>query len=170
MSSSAATRRASSTADREQQPPCLAVSSSSPRGHCWSVTPTTSWPCCRRSAAATLESTPPDSATAILIAGARSGRPASHRRHDRDLVGLLEGRVEALAHADVLVVEEQVDELPGLARVVEEPALEAGEPRVELIDGRTQVGGLDLDRRLAAAQAAQGSGDAEHGHFANSFG
>src|SRR5215471_4273722 len=69
MPSIVATRRASSTADREQQPPCRAASSASPRGHCWSVTPTTSWPSRTSSAATTLESTPPDRATAILMGG-----------------------------------------------------------------------------------------------------
>src|SRR4029077_2786626 len=62
-----ATRRASSTADSEQQPPCFADSSVSPRGHCWSVIPTTSWPWACSNAAATEESTPPDIATAILM-------------------------------------------------------------------------------------------------------
>src|SRR5260370_7294899 len=81
MSSSEATRRASSTALSEQQPPCFADSSVSPRGHCCSVTPTTSWPWACRSAAATDESTPPDIATATLTCatlrcgGRRSRRP-----------------------------------------------------------------------------------------------
>src|SRR6478736_1230856 len=69
MPSSAATLRASSTADREQQPPCRDASPESSRGHCCSVTPTTSWPCACSSAAATDESTPPDMATAILNPG-----------------------------------------------------------------------------------------------------
>src|ERR671936_1391295 len=63
----AATRRASSTAESEQQPPCTPASSC-PRGHCWSVMPTTSWPCAASSAAVTLESTPPDIATATRTA------------------------------------------------------------------------------------------------------
>src|SRR5262252_2268344 len=69
MPSIAATRRASSTADSEQQPPCRAVSSASPRGHCWRVIPTTSCPSRTSSAAATLESTPPERATAIFTGG-----------------------------------------------------------------------------------------------------
>src|SRR5258708_39436601 len=80
MSSSEATRRASSTALSEQHPPCFADSSVSPRGHCCSVTPTTSWPWACRSAAATDESTPPDIATATLTCatlrcGGRRCRP-----------------------------------------------------------------------------------------------
>src|SRR5262245_46012557 len=69
MPSIVATRRASSTADSEQQPPCRAASPASPRGHCWSVTPTTSCPSRTSSPAATLESTPPERATAIFIGG-----------------------------------------------------------------------------------------------------
>src|SRR5919198_2137825 len=67
MPSSVATRRASSTADSEQQPPWRASSSASSRGHCGRVRPTTSWPCRWSSSAATLESTPPESATAIRM-------------------------------------------------------------------------------------------------------
>src|SRR5437868_10203807 len=67
MPSRVATRRASDTAESEQQPPCFSSSTSSSRGHCWSVTPTTSWPAACRRAAATEESTPPDIATATFI-------------------------------------------------------------------------------------------------------
>src|SRR5437588_5372586 len=67
MPSRVATRRASDTAESEQQPPCFSSSASSSRGHCWSVTPTTSWPAACSRAAATEESTPPDMATAILM-------------------------------------------------------------------------------------------------------
>src|SRR6267143_1002579 len=69
MPSSDATRRASSTALSEQQPPCFADSSMSSRGHCCRVTPTTSWPWACKRAAATEESTPPDIATATFIEG-----------------------------------------------------------------------------------------------------
>src|SRR6266568_6570214 len=67
MARRAATRRASSTAESEQHPPWRAASSESSRGHCCSVTPTTSCPCAWSSAAATDESTPPDIATATLM-------------------------------------------------------------------------------------------------------
>src|SRR6266550_5553968 len=62
-----ATRRASSTAFSEQHPPWRAASTESSRGHCCSVTPTTSCPWAWSSAAATDESTPPDIATATLM-------------------------------------------------------------------------------------------------------
>src|ERR1700682_4149063 len=78
MPSSDATRRASSTALSEQHPPCFADSSMSPRGHCCSVTPTTSWPCACKSAAATDESTPPDIATATFM----ERKLPSSRSHD----------------------------------------------------------------------------------------
>src|ERR1700687_5367607 len=83
MPSREATRRASSTALSEQHPPCLADSFMSSRGHCCRVTPTTSWPCACRSAAATEESTPPDIATATLI-----GRKLPRRRNQALSTGL----------------------------------------------------------------------------------
>src|SRR5919202_4337656 len=165
MPSSVATRRASSTAESEQQPPCRASSAPSPRGHCCSVTPTTSWPCRRRGAAATLESTPPERATAILTPLAPGSAPG-HRRHDGDLVGLPQRRVQSAAEADVLVVQEEVDELARLAVVVEQAALEAREPGVELVDRGAQVGRLHADGRRAPAQVPEGARDAEHRHVA----
>src|SRR5579859_5969890 len=85
MSSSEATRRASSTAESEQHPPCRALSSWSSRGHCCSVMPTTSWPCAWSSAAATEESTPPDIATAILTCV--PGRPRRRASFDQVAFG-----------------------------------------------------------------------------------
>src|SRR2546421_1729295 len=115
MPSRSATRRASSTAPSEQQPPCRALSSSSPRGHCCRVIPTTSWLCSRRSAAATLESTPPDRATATFIAASllrRGLAPPGHGGDDGDLVRGGHPRIETPAHPHVLVVQEKVHELP----------------------------------------------------------
>src|SRR5258708_31845912 len=173
MPSWLATRRASSTAESEQQPPFRAASSASPVGHCCSGTPTTSWPSRWSSAAARLESTPPDRATAILIEDecreVWASAPARDGRHDRDLVRLVQRRVQTLAQPDVLVVQEEVDELSRLAAVVEQPSLEAREAGVELVDRGPQVGGLHGDGGLTGAQAAQRTGDSEHGHFANSF-
>src|ERR1700730_3629856 len=71
MSSRDATRRASSTADSEQQPPWASTSEAASRGHCWSVIPTTECPAAASSAAATEESTPPERATAIFISRRR---------------------------------------------------------------------------------------------------
>src|SRR4051795_9453344 len=71
MSSCAATRRASSTSPTLQQP----ESDSPPQS--LSVTPTTSWPASRSSAAATDESTPPLIATNTFTA-----RPPTRRSCD----------------------------------------------------------------------------------------
>src|ERR1700730_1564317 len=143
--------------------------------------PTTSWPSRTRRAAATLESTPPERATAMrILASLRPhGRPpraplapgtaSGDRRHDRDLVFLAHRRAEALALPDVLLVEEEVHELPGLTLVVEQPALEAGEPGVQLVDRGAEVLRLHCHCRFSAAQAAERSGDAEHGHVTNSL-
>src|ERR1051325_5471691 len=70
-----ATRRASSAASSEQQLflNSEAVSATSCRRI---QTPTTSWPCCARSAAATDESTPPDMATRTRLT-----TPSAPSRH-----------------------------------------------------------------------------------------
>src|SRR4051812_42992797 len=77
MSSCAATRRASSAASSEQQ---LFLNSETVSATSWSriQTPTTSWPCSVRSAAATDESTPPDIATRTRVMSACSETPSRH--------------------------------------------------------------------------------------------
>src|SRR5207245_2814761 len=82
-----------------------------------------------------------------------------------DLVRLLELGVEAVPEADVLVVQVDVDELPGLAVRVEQPVLEAGIAAVERLDGGAQVKGLDFDGRGALAQTAKRAGYAELGQL-----
>ncbi len=72
MPSRRATCRASSTVAGEQQLPNLrAASWGGCHGHTRSVMPTTSKPCSTRMAAATEESTPPDSPTTMRSAMAR---------------------------------------------------------------------------------------------------
>src|ERR1700694_938432 len=69
-----ATRRASSTASREQQPWCLSKSLAAiSLGQSCRVTPKTSWPSSHIIAAATDESTPPLMATATLTAAPAAG-------------------------------------------------------------------------------------------------
>src|SRR5437868_12052166 len=95
MPSRVATRRASSTASREQHPWCLSKSRAAISfGHNCSVTPKTSWPSSRIIAAATDESTPPLMATATFTPAPTAGRrcrdfgstrgrgrpPVAHRR------------------------------------------------------------------------------------------
>src|ERR1700716_540002 len=79
MSSTCATRRASSAASSEQQP--LSLLAAGP-DHSFSMIPVTSQPASFMSAAATDESTPPDMATTAfrLIDGLRLQRPGSPLR------------------------------------------------------------------------------------------
>src|SRR2546430_2611643 len=72
---------------------------------------------------AVCSSRPPPLMPVPRLAVRRPGSPG-HRRNDGDLVLLRQWGVQALPEPDVLVVEEQVDELPRLAVVVQEAALE----------------------------------------------
>src|SRR4051794_17439123 len=70
MSRRSATRRASSTAPSAQQASSRSISGMlSSWGQTFSVTPTTSCPCCLSSAAVTELSTPPDMPTMTLAMG-----------------------------------------------------------------------------------------------------
>src|SRR5215472_13045384 len=98
------------------------------------------------------------------------GRTTSgHGRHDRDLVGCRHGRIQALSHTHVLIVEEEVDKLPRLSFVVQQPPPETRKYRVELVDGRADIAGINGYGGFAAAQASQRSGNAENGHFQSSL-
>src|SRR5262245_55242765 len=89
MPSVAATRRASSTASVPQHDPKRAeASAASCHGHTRIVTPTTSWPASRSSAAATEESTPPLIPTTMRSAGIASVSRAEQSRDALELVGV----------------------------------------------------------------------------------
>src|SRR5215472_8283617 len=101
----------------------------------------------------------------LLPGGALSrGCPSGYRGHDRDLVRVRHRRVQALTEAYVLIVQKQVDELPRLPLVVQEPPLEARKSCIQLLDGRTEISGFNRHCGLAAAQAAQGTGNTENRH------
>src|SRR5438105_14747413 len=92
---------------------------------------------------------------------ARLAPAPGHRRHDRDLVRVLEPGAEPVSQPDVLVVEIDVDELPGLPLLVEQAVLEAGVLLLQALDGASEIAGLHVHRRLTAAQRAQGPGNTE---------
>src|SRR5580692_11962088 len=88
-------------------------------GHIARVMPNARRPVAATRAAATLESTPPDIATAITAERGRrsSGRSAGtatsgNGGDDRDLIALGDGGLESLGEADVGVIDIDVDELP----------------------------------------------------------
>ena len=70
-------------------------------------------------------------------------------RHYRDLVLFTDLGLEPGPKPHVLVVQIDIDELPELALVVEQPALEPRVAGVEGLDGRTEVGRFDLHGDLA---------------------
>src|SRR5262245_29325567 len=69
-------------------------------------------------------------------------------RDDRQLVAVLDRRGQAVQVADVLVVQVEVDEPPHLA-VVEDPRLDAGVLRREVVEHRLDRGARHLDDVLA---------------------
>src|SRR5438477_9663126 len=121
----------------EQQPRSRTTSRS--RGHSARVTPNDVRPRPATRAATTLESTPPDIATATTaVAGSRSsgssgmnGAAPGHRGNDGELVTLADRCVEALAEADVGVIDVDVDELAQVAGVVVEALTK---PRVRAVE------------------------------------
>ena len=107
-------------------------------------------------AAATLESTPPDIATAITADRGRrsSGRSAAtatsgNGGDDRYLVALGDGGFEALGEADIGVIDIDVDELPQAPGVVVQTIVEARIGRIEV--GEHRADGFTLDAHLGAA-------------------
>src|SRR6185436_19827665 len=89
---------------------------------------------------------------------------AGDGRDDRDLVGVLDGRLEALEEADVLVVGEDVHELAHLAAVVADAFLEARVLRLEARDQRADGRARGRDLLLALRELAERRGDADGGH------
>src|SRR4029077_19476879 len=82
------------------------------------------------------------------------------RRHDGEVVAVLERRFQPRPEANVLVVPVDVDELAELALVVIEALLETREFLVQLVERLRHVAGIDLNNGRAARQLPQGTGDA----------
>src|SRR5215472_6317635 len=115
-----------------------------------------------------LPKTAPFSLTPTVRALSRRRTPG-YRRHDSDLVRVRDRCVQALTEAYILVVQKKVDELPRLPVVVQKPPLEARKPRIQLLDGRTKITGVNGHCGLAAAQAAQRTRNSENRHLRNSL-
>src|SRR5438132_3729685 len=168
MPSDAATRRASSTASIEQQPRSRTISRS--RGHIASVMPTARMPRAATLAATTLESTPPDIATATTAsrgsASSGSSGPSAGASgdggDDRDLVALADGRVQSLAESDVGVIDVDVDELAQLARLVVQAVTESGVAALEARQSFRHGGAVDADLGAAIGQAPERAGNSNH--------
>src|SRR5439155_9258605 len=103
----------------------------------------------------------------LATAGSLSGPSApSYCWNDRNFVPVGDFGAEPRAEADVLVVQVDVDELPQLPALVEEPVLEARVAGVERLDRRAQVGPADLNSDLAVRQPAERAGNSELCHAA----
>src|SRR5437588_7863933 len=147
-----ATRRASDTAESEQQPPCFSTSASSSRGHCCRVMPTTSCPAAWSSAAATEESTPPERATATFM-----------------LRTLLDDVALDRLHADTprLEISDPAVELVRLAgHLQQHPAFLAGHVRPADVGHDLVVLADVVDHRLGYEVAPEDEPDAAPGHSA----
>src|ERR1700704_1872468 len=94
--------------------------------------------------------------TVVRATGSASG----HRRHDGEVVAVLERRLQPRPEANVLVVPVNVDELAELALVVVEALLESRELLVQFGEGLRHVASIDLDDGRAARQLPQSAGDA----------
>src|SRR5437588_9703259 len=160
---SVATARASWTASVEQQ--LRAPISRSP-GHSSSVIANACRPESATRAATRLESTPPDMATATTAprgscsSGSSGTTAAGHGGDDGELVALADRRVEALAEADVGVVDVDVDELAKLARVIVEPVAEAGVRGIEILQRVLDRSTFDADLGTPVREPPQGTRDA----------
>src|SRR5438105_1056042 len=131
-----ATSRASLTASAEQQ--LRAPAARSP-GQSSSVMANACRPDSATRAATTLESTPPDIATATTAprgscsSGSSGTIAAGDGGDDGELVALADWRIEALAKADVGVIDVDVDELAQLAFVIVEAIPKTWVRRVEIL-------------------------------------
>src|SRR5260370_15338012 len=85
---------------------------------------------------------------------------SSDRRDDREVVTVLQRRLEPGTEADVFVVPVDVDELAQLPLVVVEPLLEARVLLIQLVERLRHIGGIDLDDGRATRELAKRAGDA----------
>src|SRR4029077_3810282 len=88
------------------------------------------------------------------------GSAPGDRRHDGEVVAVLERRLQPRPEANVLVVPVDVDELAELPLVVVEALLEAREFLVQLVERLGYVPGIDLNNGRTTGQLPQGTGDA----------
>src|SRR3989338_3849497 len=117
MPSRSATSRASSISRAEQQTFSLGTSSHSSLGHSLREMPTTSYPCCFRSAAATEESTPP------LMATTTRSATGTFRRFDGE--GVRRGREPPLPDIPRQLPHGVRGRLPQLGVPLDEPRRES---------------------------------------------
>src|SRR5215467_8560199 len=90
----------------------------------------------------------------------RQGRPAPRQgRNDRDLVAVLQQRLQTLEGFDGFTVHVEVHVMMDLARLVAHQPLEAAEPALELVEQAAHVARLHGDAVLVVRGPAKGRGD-----------
>src|SRR5690606_13808483 len=94
----------------------------------------------------------------------RSSKPSSDRGDDADFLVALQGRVEAVEEADVLLADIDVHEASH-SLVVEEPILDPRVVALEVVDEGAHVGPAGLNTLFTAGEAAQGRGNADSCHY-----
>src|ERR1700680_3405837 len=89
------------------------------------------------------------------VVRAMAGAAPSDRRHDGEVVAVIQRRLEPGAEANVLVVPVNVDELAKLPLVVVEPLPKARVLLVQRVERLRNVARADLDDGRAAGELAQ---------------
>src|SRR5438093_13088066 len=89
-----------------------------------------------------------------------TGLASGDRRDDRQIVTVLQRRLEPRPEPNVLVISVDVDELAKLTLVVVEPLPEARKLLVQLIECLGHVTGIDLDDGRPASELPQRAGHA----------
>src|SRR4030095_15661016 len=108
----------------------------------------------------------PEKKRAWATSGGMRSRLASSRdgRHDRQLVARLERGLQVLEEADVLAVDEDVDEALHLSRFVTDALPDAGIAGIEIDQQCGHRAALRLDGLGAAGELAQRRGHSHLGH------
>ena len=99
-----------------------------------------------------------------LVARETGAAAPRHGRDDRELVGRADGSGQPLQGANLIVIDEDVDEAFDLAAGVEKALPEAGMGGFERIEGLGDGGAGDFDPGLVGGQSAQGGGDEDGWH------
>src|SRR6187549_3350160 len=90
--------------------------------------------------------------------------PPGDGGHDRQLVARLERRLEVLQEADVLAVDEDVDEAADLPGLVADAVLHSRVALLEVVDQRGDRGAVGFDGAVARRVAPERGGDSDLNH------
>ena len=77
---------------------------------------------------------------------------------DADFVAILKRRLAVFEEADVFLVHVDIHEAADFALLVNEAFLDAGEARLQFLDGVADGGGIDFDKLLVVGSCGAGWG------------